>query len=76
MLYFFQNTTRAAKIILLKYFWSGILFHEKINITPENILMVLCSKSHDDRVLFEYTSAIWAHIARGKAECYMDSFSC
>ena len=30
-----------------------------------------CSKSHNDRVLFEYTSAIWAHIARGKAECYM-----
>ena len=39
-----ENTTRAAKIILLKYFLSDILFHEKINITPENILMVLASQ--------------------------------
>ena len=22
-------------------------------------------------MLFEYTRAIWAHIARGEAECYM-----
>ena len=36
-----------------------------------NCKKIFCSKSHDDRVLFEYTSAIWAHIARGKAECYM-----
>ena len=41
---FIENTTCAAKIILLKYFLSDILFHEKINITPENILMVLASQ--------------------------------
>ena len=29
----------------------------------------LCSISHNDRVLFEPTNAIWVHIARGKAEC-------
>ena len=35
-LYNISNTTRGAKIILLKYFLSDILFHEKINNTPEN----------------------------------------
>ena len=35
---------------------------------------IFCSKLHDDRVLFGYTSAIWAHIAQGEAECYISVY--
>ena len=34
----------------------------KIYVSP-GLDILLCSKSHNDRVLFEYMSAFWAHIA-------------
>ena len=61
--YHIVYTAQISLILLVKYFSKDE--------TKQFNLNNFCSKSHDDRVLFEPTSAIWAHIARGKAECYM-----
>ena len=55
---------QASLSLILQFTSCEVFQREKSFLIMQfDVVLDFCSKSHDDRVLFEPTSAIWAHIA-------------